>query len=373
MHYIGLMSGTSVDGIDAVLVAIDGPGQIRLLASHQHPYPPEVRAQIQALSSVETGGGDAGDNPLERAAELDMRLGTLFADAANQVRGKTSLGAGDIRAIGSHGQTLRHRPRATHPFTIQIANPSMIAEASGITTVADFRPRDMAAGGQGAPLVPAFHHWMFHRPGSARVIVNIGGIANVTYLPKTATAPVIGFDTGPGNTLLDHWIERHQGSQYDRNGAWAASGRINAPLLADLLRDPYFAQAPPKSTGREHFNPPWLNQRLPARPLPAEDVQATLAELTVSAITQAIQGLGEVNEVYLCGGGANNRHLMQRLQQRLSPVPVAETTSLGLHPDWVEAVAFAWLAHQTLEGLAGNLPSVTGARHAVILGGIYPR
>lgn len=366
------MSGTSVDGIDAALVAIDGPGQIRLLATHQHPYPPDVRAQIQSLTLAESREEDSHSSELERAGELDMVLGRLFADAANRVREKTSLNASDIRAIGSHGQTLRHRPRAAHPFTIQIANPSMVAEHTGITTVADFRPRDMAAGGQGAPLVPAFHHWLFHRPGSARVVVNIGGIANITYLPKMPSTPVIGFDTGPGNTLLDQWIEKHQGSHYDRDGEWAASGNISAPLLTHLLSDPYFSEAPPKSTGREHFNLVWLGQHLRAvANLSAVDVQASLAELTVSAITQVIQDLGEVDEVYICGGGAHNRHLMRRLQQQLHPVPVVDTTSLGLHPDWVEAVAFAWLAYQTLEGLPGNLPSVTGARHPVVLGGIY--
>ena len=366
------MSGTSVDGIDAALVAIDGPGQIRLLATHQHPYPPEVRAQIVSLTLAVSGEGDPHSSELERAGELDMVLGRLFADAANRVRQKTALHTSDIHAIGSHGQTLRHRPRAAHPFTIQIANPSVIAEHTGITTVADFRARDIAAGGQGAPLVPAFHHWLFHRPGSARVIVNIGGIANVTYLPKMPSMPVIGFDTGPGNTLLDQWIEKHQGSHYDLDGKWAASGNISGPLLANLLDDPYFAEAPPKSTGREHFNLAWLNHYLRATAnLSAVDVQASLAELTVSAIVQSIRGLGDVDEVYICGGGAHNRHLMRRLQHQLHPVPVVDTTSLGLHPDWVEAVAFAWLAHQTLEGRSGNLPSVTGATHGVILGGIF--
>lgn len=372
MHYIGLMSGTSVDGIDAALVTIDEPGRIHLLATHQHPYPPDIRAQIQCLSIAQCGHGNSNYNELEHAGELDMALGRLFADAANHVRKQASLQASAIRAIGSHGQTLRHRPRADHPFTIQIANPSVIAQVTGITTVADFRARDMAAGGQGAPLVPAFHRWLFHRTGRARVIVNIGGIANITYLPKALSMPIIGFDTGPGNTLLDQWIEKHQGTQYDRDGDWAAAGNVNARLLTSLLNDPYFAETPPKSTGREHFNLAWLDQHLRAMDhLTAVDVQSSLAELTVSAITQAIQGLGEVDEIYVCGGGAHNRHLMRRLQQQLHPVPVTDTTSLGLPPDWVEAAAFAWLAHQTLEGQPGNLPSVTGASRAVILGGIY--
>lgn len=372
MHYIGLMSGTSVDGIDAALVAIDGPGQIRLLATHQHPYPADVRAQILSLTVAESSNAHPAGSELDRAGELDMALGGLFADAANRLREKTTLSASDIRAIGSHGQTLRHRPRVAHPFTLQIANPSVIAEGTGITTVADFRPRDMAAGGQGAPLVPAFHRWLFHNTDRARVVVNIGGIANITYLPKSPSAPVIGFDTGPGNTLLDQWIEKHQGDKFDRDGRWAASGNISPSLLTHLLSDPYFAEAPPKSTGREYFNLTWLDPYLRATAsLPIVDVQASLAELTVTTITQAIQGLEEVHEVYVCGGGTHNGHLMRRLQQRLHPVAVLDTVSLGLPPDWVEAVAFAWLAHQTLEGRPGNLPSVTGAGHGVILGGIY--
>ena len=366
------MSGTSADGIDAALVAIDGPGKIRLLATHQHPYPPSVRAEILCLTVAGSSNPPPGASELERAGELDMVLGRLFADAANVVREKTALPVSDIRAIGSHGQTLRHRPRATHPFTLQIANPSMIAEGTGITTVADFRSRDMAAGGQGAPLVPAFHHWLFHQSGTARAVVNIGGIANITYLPKNPATPVIGFDTGPGNTLLDQWIEQHQGNHYDLDGAWAASGRPHAPLLTRLLREPYFALSPPKSTGREQFNLTWLLPTLqgPA-PISPVDVQASLVELTVSTIAQGLRGLGEVDEVYICGGGAHNGHLMRRLQQQLHPLPVADTSALGLPPDWVEAVAFAWLAHQTLEGSTGNLPSVTGARHGAILGGIF--
>ena len=372
MHYIGLMSGTSVDGIDAALVTIDEPGQLHLLATYQHPYPPDIRAQIQCLCIAQCGNGNPNYNELEHVGELDMALGRLFAEAANHVRRQASLEPGDIRAIGSHGQTLRHRPRADHPFTLQIANPSVIAQVTGITTVGDFRARDMAAGGQGAPLVPAFHRWLFQRTGSARAIVNIGGIANITYLPKALSMPVIGFDTGPGNTLLDQWIEKHQGNQYDSNGEWAAAGKVNTQLLSNLLSDPYFAETPPKSTGREHFNLAWLDQHLcNMGPLAAADVQSSLAELTVGSITQAIQGLGGVDEIYVCGGGAQNRHLMQRLRQQLHPVPVTDTTSLGLPPDWVEAAAFAWLAHQTLEGRPGNLPSVTGANQAVILGGIY--
>ena len=372
MHYIGLMSGTSADGIDAVVVAIDGPGSLRVLASHNHPYPAPIRAQILDLTSITADAARTDGSEIERAAELDMALGELFADAANRVLAKSGLPAGQIRAIGSHGQTLRHGPRALHPYSLQIANPSMIAERTGITTVADFRARDMAAGGQGAPLVPAFHQWLFQRPAVARVIINIGGIANITYLPQAVHLPVTGFDTGPGNTLLDQWINKHQGHPFDRDGKWGASGNVSEPLLSIMLRDPYFSLAPPKSTGREYFHLPWLYRYLDACVgLSAADVQASLAALTTHSLAQAIQTIGRVDEVYVCGGGVHNRVLMQGLQGLLKPIPVANTESLGLHPDWVEAVAFAWLAHQTLEGRSGNLPSVTGASHAVTLGGIY--
>ena len=287
MHYIGLMSGTSVDGIDAVVVAIDGPGSMRILANHNHPYPATLRAQIQDLTSPTSNIARAG-REIERVAELDMALGELFADAANCVLAKSSLHAGQIRAIGSHGQTLRHGPRAAHPYSLQIANPSMIAERTGITTVADFRARDMAAGGQGAPLVPAFHQWLFQRPGVARVIINIGGIANITYLPPAAHIPVIGFDTGPGNTLLDQWIDKHQGQHFDRDGNWAASGKLNEPLLTSMLSDLYFSLSPPKSTGREYFHLAWLSRYLDVGPaLPAADVQASLAALTTHSLARA--------------------------------------------------------------------------------------
>ena len=371
MYYIGLMSGTSIDGIDAVLIAAGEHGRFRLLASHNHPYPTEVRAEIQSLTS---GTGQKQDgNELDRAMELDMLVGRLFADAANVVLEKSGLRRDQVRAIGSHGQTLRHGPGAIHPYTLQIANPSMIAERTGITTVADFRARDMAAGGQGAPLVPAFHQWLFHQDNRNRVIVNIGGIANITYLPGNDSLPVTGFDTGPGNTLLDQWIEKKLSRHYDRDGEWAASGQASETLLAELLGDAYFALTPPKSTGREHFNLSWLQSRLnKLHPAPsAVDVQASLAELTARSIALEIQHLPAVHEVFVCGGGAHNHHLMARLKAALGTIPVDTTDALGLHPDWVEAAAFAWLAHRSVEGEPGNLPSVTGAHHPVILGGIY--
>ncbi len=365
MHlYIGLMSGTSVDGIDAALVAIDAAGPPRLLATHQHALPNDVRAEIQAL--MQPGG-----NEIEREGELDMQLGKLFADAARELLRISGKQAREIRAIGSHGQTIRHRPRAAHPFTRQIGNPSVIAERAGITTVADFRARDMAVGGEGAPLVPAFHLAVFSKPGMDRVIVNIGGIANITWLPGTASEAVSGFDTGPGNTLLDYWAQRHLQQPCDRDGAWAAEGRVLDSLLAKFLNEPYFSRPAPKSTGRELFNAGWLHAKLGGAES-AADVQATLAELTVRSIANSIsQRAGKSVEVFVCGGGVHNVDLLRRLAAALGSTPLATTQALGLDPDWIEAAAFAWLAHQTLAGQPGNLPSVTGAGRAVVLGGIY--
>jgi anhydro-N-acetylmuramic acid kinase len=368
MHYIGLMSGTSVDSIDAALVSISADGKPVLIASHAHPIPPAMRGEIQALMR-------AGANEIERLGELDMALGDLFAEAANAVIQQAGLDKKNIRAIGSHGQTLRHRPRAAHPFTLQVGNPSVIAERTGITTVADFRARDIAAGGQGAPLVPAFHRQLFHSTQHNRVILNIGGIANVTYLPADASQPVSGFDTGPGNTLLDRWMGHHNARDCDDAGQWAASGKSSKALLEQLLTDPYFAASPPKSTGREHFNLEWLDNHLKkiSSVSSAADVQATLLQLTALTIAEAVRRfLPKTGEVFVCGGGAHNRELMAALARNFADIPVATTETLGLHPDWVEGVAFAWLAHQTLEGRPGNIPSVTGARREVILGGIYP-
>lgn len=358
------MSGTSVDGIDAALISLPDSGMLTLKATHQHALSPVVRDAIQALMAP-------GNNEIERAGELDMQLGKLFAEAVQMLLRKSGVLAKDIRAIGSHGQTIRHRPRATHPFTQQLGNPSVIAEQTGITTVADFRARDMAAGGEGAPLVPAFHRWFFHKPGVNRVILNIGGIANITWLPADAQESVLGFDTGPGNTLLDQWIMQNRGERYDSDGKWAASGQVNEPLLARLLADAYFTKTPPKSTGREYFHQAWLEQYLTGK-LAAQHLQATLAELTSRSIVRALDFLpAKADEIYICGGGSHNRHLLARLQVQAPNIPIATSAALGLDPDWVEAVAFAWLAQRTLSGQPGNLPSVTGANRAVILGGIY--
>lgn len=364
-HYIGLMSGTSVDGIDAVVVSIGPNDKFSIVATHNEPLSDSITQRIHALCAPDVG-------EIDILGALDMELGELFAHAAAAVQKKAELPATAIRAIGSHGQTVRHRPTGLRPFTIQIGNPSVIADKTGITTVADFRARDMAAGGQGAPLVPAFHHAFFHSATVNRAIVNIGGISNVTYLPSKGT--VIGFDTGPGNTLLDQWTLRHLKKKYDENGAWAAQGKVVEELLRILLADEYFAMRAPKSTGRERFNIAWLENALAqTAAIAPQDVQATLVELTARTIAHAVTTLKPMpNEIYVCGGGSHNAALMEKLRQNIRGAATQTTQALGLDADWVEACAFAWLAHRTLEGLPGNLPEVTGASRPVILGGVYP-
>ncbi|VAW82914.1 Anhydro-N-acetylmuramic acid kinase [hydrothermal vent metagenome] len=363
-YYIGLMSGTSVDGIDAVLVDFSS-AKPELLAAQTYTWDARLhQCIVNALSNPE-------QTTLPIFGALDAQLGEAFAQAALKLINSSDVNAGQITAIGSHGQTLLHAPDAAIPFTTQAGDPNRIAELTGISTVADFRRRDIAAGGQGAPLVPAFHQALFQKAGSARAILNIGGIANLTLLPVNPEQPVSGFDTGPGNTLMDAWIKSTSHKDYDKNGDWARSGYCQPELLQDLLNHTYFTQAPPKSTGRELFNMAWLQQQAHARltSLPPEDIQATLVELTARSISAS---LPPVDELYVCGGGAHNGFLMERLSDQLAGTQVATTEALGLAPDWVEATAFAWLAKQTLEGCAGNLHTATGARHAVILGGIYP-
>mgnify|MGYP001121475027 CR=1 FL=1 len=361
--YIGLMSGTSLDAIDAVMVSFEATTP-RLLAHYSLSLDEAIRTELTALQQP-------GDDELNRVARLDIKMARLFAEATQGLLGEAGCQASEIIAIGSHGQTIRHIPEGEYRTTFQIGDPNLIAELTGITTVADFRRRDMAAGGQGAPLVPAFHNQVFRAAGINRVIVNIGGIANITILPADEEDPVIGFDTGPGNGLMDAWIYEQQGKQYDLGGEWAATGEVIPKCLEEMLAEPYFAQPYPKSTGKELFNLDWLKRHLPKK-ASAEDVQATLAELTAMGISQAIlQSAPATDEVYVCGGGVYNQPLMQRLSELLSPVKVVSTEQLGLSPDWVEAICFAWLAKQTLNNQPSNLPSVTGARHNVVLGGIY--
>ncbi len=362
------MSGTSVDAIDSALVRCL-PAGVEILATHQHTIPPELKQQIAAISH-------SGADEIERMGILDRELGRLFAEATLQLLATAGIQPGQIKAIGSHGQTIRHRPPSTAPhgmasFTLQIGDPNTIAELTGITTVADFRRRDLAAGGEGAPLAPAFHASALARSGVNRAIVNIGGIANATVL--TGDELQMGFDTGPGNTLLDHWVSRHRGDAYDHDGAWSAGGQANPALLEQLLRHPYFLQEGPRSTGKEAFNLAWLDSNLEEfTDITAQDVQATLVELTSSTIARAVKSCPfEVAEVYVCGGGSHNAHLMQRLTLHMAPATVASTAALGMDPDWVEAATFAWLASQTLNGLAGNSQRVTGAAGGRVLGGVY--
>ncbi len=367
--YVGLMSGTSIDAIDAVLITCKNGG-ITLVECLEHPIPLNTRQRIAALSSP-------GPNEIEVMGCLDRELGQLFADATLSLLEQAGEPAQKIAAIGSHGQTIRHRPRSAghtteQSFTLQIGDPNTIAELTGITTIADFRRRDIAAGGEGAPLAPAFHAAVFAKAGTNRAIINIGGIANASLL--TGQELLMGFDTGPGNTLMDHWVERERGKRYDESGSWAAGGEVDRQLLQKLIQHPYLKMSGPRSTGKESFNLNWLCSHCPeVDSLNPQNVQATLSEFTAATIAHGLS-ISSVNvtEAYVCGGGAHNIDLMQRLARNLKIEKLDTTTALGIDPDWVEATAFAWLAQQTLRGLAGNSPAVTGAAGARVLGGIFP-
>lgn len=362
--YIGLMSGTSLDGIDAALVDFKG-NNVQLAGFEYRPFPADIQNTIQRLSKP-----DALISLKEYGA-MDAQLGRLFAETVNSLLAKTDIPASSVNAIGSHGLTIYHAPKIKFPFSLQIGDPNIIAELTGITTVADFRRRDIAAHGQGAPLVPAFHQAVFHHPDEHRCIVNIGGIANITVLPKHQSAAVIGFDTGPGNTLMDLWIKLHRNLPYDKDGAWAKTGNIGHDLVDLLNQDPYFNTAPPKSTGKEYFSLPWVYQYFDAFSYKAEDIQASLCFLTAITICDAIKRYAPATErVLICGGGIHNAYLLELIQQNIE-CPVESTEQYGAHPDHVEAMAFAWLARQTINKLPGNLKEVTGARNSVILGGIY--
>ena len=357
---VGLMSGTSLDGVDAVLVDFSA-GHPHTLSTVWLPYPAAIRQQALQLQSVQP-------DEIHSAALLANELARCYAEAVRQLLVNAGVSAPQIAAIGCHGQTIRHQPAAG--YSVQLNNPALLAELSGITVIADFRSRDIAAGGQGAPLVPAFHAAVFGDPARYRVILNIGGIANLTDL--NPGQPVRGFDCGPGNLLMDAWIERHRGLYYDEAGHWASQGLVLPELLHALLNDVFFTRNPPKSCGRDEFNIPWLERHLAGGERP-EDVQATLLELTAVSATQAIgRWCGRPAELFVCGGGARNLALMARLQHHLPDCRVASTDSLGQPADWVEAVAFAWLAWRTLRGEAGNLAEVTGASGPRVLGAIYP-
>ena len=361
--YLGLISGTSADGIDAVLVGFNR-GVPHLRASHAHPWSPSLRERMLALAQ-----GD-GTMDLDSFGRLDVEIGQGFAEAALRLLELSGTRADAVRAIGSHGQTMRHRPTGSHPFTMQLGDPSVIAERCGIDVVADFRRADVAAGGQGAPLLPALHAMLLARPGHTRVVLNLGGIANITVLRDDGH--VFGFDTGPANGLLDAWCLRQRGEAFDRDGIFAASGRVNPELLENLLADSYFALPPPKSTGREHFHLDWLADRGSLAGLDPADVQATLLELTARSVAEAISRHAHgAEEVLVCGGGVHNAVLMRRLGELLAPCTIGSTARHGIDPDFLEATAFAWLARQRMLGLPGNLPAVTGARGPRVLGAVY--
>jgi anhydro-N-acetylmuramic acid kinase len=355
------MSGTSADGINAVLVDFSYT-PLKLIHQYYSPFSLNLRQAILSLYQP-------GIDEIKRMSEVDVTLGKMFAKAVNTLLQESKTQAHSIRAIGSHGQTIRHYPNKQ--FTLQIGDPNIITAETGITTVADFRRRDIAYGGQGAPLVPAFHEAIFAEAKKPCVIVNIGGISNITLLSDDPKQPVFGFDSGPGNALLDDWAEKHLNQPYDKNGTWAAQGNINQPLLKTLLSDPFFKRSPPKSSGREYFNLRWLEHYLPNSISPV-DVQATLAALTPYSILDAVKHYCSQGKIFVCGGGVHNLFLMEQLKNLGSPsLSIHSTQELGIDPDFVEAIAFAWLAKQTLAGKTGNITAVTGAAKTAILGGIY--
>lgn len=354
------MSGTSLDGVDAVLVDLD-QAQPALLGRHYLPFDDALKGELLALHHPD-------HNELHRSQLVASRLARLYAQSIAELLAQTKTPVEQIAAIGCHGQTIRHCPE--HGYTLQIGNSSLLAELAGIRVVSDFRSRDIAAGGQGAPLVPAFHDKVLRSPSRHRVIVNIGGIGNLTNLPPNATTS--GFDCGPGGLLMDAWCMRHRNQPYDADGAWAASGSVLPTLLERMLAEPFFALPPPKSSGRDLFNLAWLKNRLEGDEA-AADVQATLLELTCQGIARAIHGhCPGAQEIYLCGGGAHNSALRNRLAALLPECTTNTTDSLGVSGDFLEAIAFAWLAQQTLHEQPANLPAVTGARHPCVLGAIYP-
>ena len=370
-RYLGLISGTSVDTVDAVIASFEAAtGPTRLLHAHGHPVPPRLRRELLDVAA-------SGRTTLARTARLDVEVGHLFADAALSAIEGAGLGPGDITAVGSHGQTVRHEPGGRFPSTTQIGDPNVIAHRTGITTVADFRRRDVAAGGQGAPLAPAFHQAVMSHPSARRAIVNLGGIANVTLLDpiESAARGPLGFDCGPANGLLDAWARRHLDAPFDEDGNWAARGAVHGPLLETMLTDPYFSLPAPKSTGRGYFDEGWIDGQLRSagQAVAPVDVQRSLCELTAATVAVALEAYGaRTDEVYLCGGGVHNRTLVEHLSARLAPRKVMRTDVLGISADYVEAAAFAWLAKCALEGIPGNRPSVTGATEPVVLGGVYP-
>ena len=358
--YVGLMSGTSMDGIDAALVdcLADHP---HLVATHSKPWPVDIQQQLTRARAL-------SDEEVFALHALDNAIAQQFAEAVQELLAIAGTAIDEVIAIGSHGQTVRHRPHADRPFSLQLGNGQRIADLTGIRTVSDFRAADIAAGGEGAPLAPAFHDAVLRSSRENRCVVNIGGIANITLLPAYTAQPVSGYDTGPGNNLMDGWITAHRSEPCDRDGGWARSGKVDNGLLARLRADEYFRQKPPKSTGFEYFNLDWL-QQFNVDALPAENVQATLCELTATTIADAILASSiRIDRVLVCGVGVHNGYCLQRLRSHLGDIPAESTENVGIHPDWIEAMAIAWLAQRNIEQEPGNLPAVTGAREAVVLG-----
>jgi anhydro-N-acetylmuramic acid kinase len=360
--FVGLISGTSADGIDAALCRFDPT--LELLAAHTHPWPDALRQRILAVAQ----GEQMLD--LDQYGRLDVNIGACFADAVRGLLDSSGVNPDAVQAIGSHGQTIRHRIEGEHPFSLQIGDPSVIAERTGIDTVADFRRADVAAGGQGAPLMPAFHAAVLRDPSRVRAVLNLGGIANLSILRPDGT--VIGFDTGPANGLMDAWCQLQRGEPFDRYGAFASHGKIDERVLRKLLADPYFLRPAPKSTGREYFHLEWLRGRVQVGAMKPEDVQATLLALSVRSIVQALRREApDTYEVVVCGGGVHNPALMQGLTEALDPQPVVSSDLHGVPVDHVEAMGFAWLAMRRLAGLPGNLPAVTGAAGPRLLGSLH--
>lgn len=374
-RYIGLMSGTSIDGVDVALVDFSDNG-CHLLASYIHPIATELKQKISDLSSTRTTKQPDAINRIELMAQVDVEMGHVFADAVNKLLTNNNLESEQICAIGSHGQTIRHRPNNPAPFTLQIGDANIIAEKTCITTIADFRRADIAAGGQGAPLAPAFHIAILGSEKENRIILNLGGIANITYLPKKRNQEVIGFDTGTANTLLDAWFTKSNPSSskdYDTDSNFAQKGKVNSTLLKNMLGDPYFRLPFPKSTGREYFCLNWLEQKLVKidEQITAEDVQRTLVDLTTQTIANELTKLNISDaQIYACGGGMHNRFLLEILSKKVNK-QIFTTNVLGIDGDYLEAMTFAWLAKQRLARKPGNLPSVTGSKKEKKLGAIY--
>lgn len=363
MYYIGLMSGTSMDAVDIVLTNIDDT-DIETHTYRQFPIPRSIRDKVLGINTRSEIG---------LVSELDAELGHLFADSVDKVLELAGVSREDVVAIGSHGQTILHLPESSHPRTLQIGDANIIAQRTGIDCITDFRRMDMAAGGQGAPLACAFHQWKFSHPSMRRVVLNIGGMANLTLLNKDKNE-TRGFDTGPGNALMDAWTQQHRDKPYDKDGEWAMSGQADNALLNIMLEDNYFSQPPPKSTGKDDFNLNWLSRQLKirAQTLSVQDVQATLLELTAHSISNAIiTHAGDADEIIVCGGGLHNTGLMERLKTMLQGMEICSSAVYGIDPDAMEALVFAWLARQRLEKQSANLPSVTGAAEPVILGAVY--